>query len=96
MLGGFPWGTLTVNVLGSLAIGALAGATPTQSWLQSAPTRAFLVVGLLGGFTTFSAFALEGMTMLQAGQPWRAMGYAAASVGLALGAAALGFSLTRG
>ncbi len=91
----YPWATLTVNVSGSLFLGALtawvAGAAQVTPQL-----RAFLMLGVLGGYTTFSAFALEGLTMLQAGQPLRALGYATASVLLAVAAAGLGWSLMRG
>jgi CrcB protein len=72
---GFPWGTLTVNLAGGLLIGLLAG------WLVRAggseATRLFLAVGVLGGFTTFSAFSLETYLMLQRGE----LGIAALYVG---------------
>jgi CrcB protein len=93
-LAAFPWATLGINVAGSLALGAMAGwtlATPTAS----AQLRAFTIIGLLGGFTTFSTFAFEGVTLFQGGQPGRAVGYAVLSVILSLGAAALGLALTR-
>lgn len=84
----FPWGTLVVNVLGSFAIGVLAeifarGASPLL--------RPLLVTGFLGGFTTFSAFALEAVTLS------RPLGitYVAASVVLSLGACALGMQVAR-
>ena len=76
---GFPWGTLGVNLLGSFAIGILAallmadGAADRPLWL-------LLSVGLLGGFTTFSAFSLELVAMVERGQPLAAASYAAASV----------------
>lgn len=78
----FPWATLSVNIVGSLAMGALLG------WLargtiggQTAETMRLLVgVGLLGGFTTFSAFSAELVTMLHRGQAGLAFGYAAASL----------------
>ena len=84
-----------MNISGSFLLGAVAG------WLlggaQVAPEhRAFLTLGILGGYTTFSAFAFEGLVMLQAGQWARLAVYAMASVGLAMGAAAAGFALTRG
>lgn len=90
----FPWATLGINVAGSLALGAMAGwtlATPSAS----AQLRAFVMVGLLGGFTTFSTFAFEGVTLLHGDAPGRAVGYAVLSVVLSLGAAALGLALTR-
>jgi CrcB protein len=78
----FPWGTLAVNIAGSLAMGALVGwfarSAPSE---QSAETaRLLLGVGLLGGFTTFSAFSNELVTMLHRGQAGMAAGYAAASL----------------
>jgi len=75
---GFPWWTLFVNLLGSLLIGLLAG------WLVrsggSEQTRLFLAVGVLGGFTTFSAFSLELGLMLQRGETLAAAAYAGGSV----------------
>ncbi|HYD14228.1 MAG TPA: fluoride efflux transporter CrcB [Allosphingosinicella sp.] len=75
---GFPWWTLFVNLLGSLLIGLLAG------WLLRAggseQARLFLAVGVLGGFTTFSAFSLELGLMLQRGELASAAAYALASV----------------
>lgn len=75
----FPWGTLTVNVLGSLIMGALLG------WFAKTGTggenlRLFLTVGILGGFTTFSAFSAELVTMLHRSEFALAAGYGAASV----------------
>jgi CrcB protein len=82
----FPWGTLAVNVIGSAAIGVLAGLG-VQGEL-----RLLLVTGLLGGFTTFSAFSLE--TGLLAERHWGlAALYVAASLGLGLAAFALGWVL---
>lgn len=75
---GFPWGTLFVNLAGGLAIGLLAG------WFVRAGAneqmRLFLAVGLLGGFTTFSAFSLETWLMIERGQIGLAALYVAASV----------------
>ena len=75
----FPWATLVVNVVGSLAMGLLAG------WLArhgaaSETLRLLIGVGLLGGFTTFSAFSLEMMLLIERGQPGTAFVYAAISV----------------
>lgn len=77
--GAFPYGTLTVNVLGSLLMGALVG------WLarhgsHGEGTRLLLAVGVLGGFTTFSSFSLDVVTLLERGQAGVAVFYAAASV----------------
>lgn len=74
----FPWGTLVVNVLGCFAIGALAGFEIRVAPVPHA-VRLALVVGLLGGFTTFSSFGLETMRLLQVGDTGRALGYVAAS-----------------
>jgi len=75
---GFPWATLFVNLLGSLLMGLLAG------WLLRAgggeQTRLFLAVGILGGFTTFSAFSLDLGLMLQRGELLPATAYVLASV----------------
>lgn len=75
---GFPFGTLAVNLIGGLAMGLLAG------WLARGsvgePARLLLGVGVLGGFTTFSAFSLEVATMLQRGETGTALGYVLASV----------------
>jgi CrcB protein len=75
----FPWATLTVNVLGSLAMGLLAGwlARHGQGGEQ---WRLLLGVGLLGGFTTFSSFSLELMLLIERGQGGLAFAYAAISV----------------
>jgi len=82
----FPIETLVVNVTGCLAIGLLAGAFETRGVLPPA-TRAFLFVGVLGGYTTFSAFGAETFQLLRTGQ----MGFAVASVSLqvSLGLAAV-------
>jgi len=87
--GEWPWGTLAVNAIGGLAIGALAeGFAPR---LEASPElRGFLVTGILGGFTTFSAFSLETMEMLER-QAWGpALAYVAASVVASLLAAFAG------
>ena len=75
----FPWATLVVNVVGSLAMGLLAGwlarhGAASETW------RLLIGVGLLGGFTTFSAFSLEMMLLIERGQPGTAFVYAAISV----------------
>lgn len=78
----FPWGTLAVNIVGSLAMGALVGWLARGSFNpQSAePWRLFVGIGLLGGFTTFSAFSSELVTLVHRGQVGLAAGYAAASL----------------
>lgn len=89
----FPWGTLLINVVGSLAIGAfLRWATDTDA---SPQVRAFVAIGLCGGFTTFSTFAAENLALLQGGQAMRAALHAALSLGLTVGAAFLGYLAAR-
>ena len=90
----FPWATLAVNVIGSLAMGLLAG------WLarlgnEAEPYRLLLGVGLLGGFTTFSAFSLELMVLIERGQGGLAFTYAAISVLAGLSALYLGLIAMR-
>ena len=89
-----PWATLSVNVLGGFAMGLLAGwlavrGNGGEGW------RLLLGVGVLGGFTTFSAFSLEMMLMLERGAMLTAIGYALASVVLSVGALALGLGLAK-
>lgn len=84
----FPWGTMAVNVLGSLLLGFL------MVWLQataaSAEVRGLITVGFLGSFTTFSTFSYETTAMLRDGEWWRAGGYTVGSVVLGLMAVGLG------
>ena len=75
---GYPWGTLAVNLIGGLAMGLLAGILARGSWGE--PMRLLLGVGILGGFTTFSAFSLDVMTMIERGQAAAAIGYVLVSV----------------
>ncbi|HEU0100206.1 MAG TPA: fluoride efflux transporter CrcB [Allosphingosinicella sp.] len=76
---GFPWGTLGVNLIGGLLIGVLAGAMIGPGSADR-PLWLLLAVGLLGGFTTFSAFSLDLFAMLERGRAGAAALYAAASV----------------
>ena len=91
---GFPWATLSVNLLGCLLIGLLWGflsrnATESTSW------GLFLTVGLCGGFTTFSTFSKEALTMLQAGQIGGFATYIIISVLAGIALAALGYYVAR-
>ncbi len=89
----FPWGTLAVNVAGSAAIGFLAGLTLGGNPLGLPETwRLFLVVGVLGGFTTFSAYSIQTLSLLQEGALAAALLYAGGSVVLALAAVWIGHS----
>jgi CrcB protein len=90
----WPWGTFAVNVAGGFAMGVLA-AWMLRGDNAAEPMRLFLGVGVLGGFTTFSAFSLEMMQMVERGQGMLAGGYALASVILALGAVFAGMMLAR-
>lgn len=91
---GFPYGTLTVNVLGSLLMGFL------YIWLvermDATPAlRAFLMIGLLGAFTTFSTFSIETLNLLESGQAGRALVNVLVSVVVCISAAAVGVMLAR-
>ena len=89
----FPWGTLLVNVLGSLIIGALLVFFADR--VGSEALRAGLVVGLLGGFTTFSAFSLETVQLIERGQITSALSYAIGSLIICVLAAYAGIRLTK-
>lgn len=88
---GFPWGTLAVNVLGSLLIGLTFRYVEASA--VAPEVRAFVTVGFLGAFTTFSAYSLETITLLRAGAWGRAALYSGGSVVLGLAAVALGMAL---
>jgi CrcB protein len=88
----FPWGTLAVNVLGCLAVGFLAALFEPASPLHvRQDLRVLLVVGVLGGFTTFSAFSLEALLLIQRGAVAAATAYVVASVALGLLAASAAY-----
>jgi fluoride exporter len=91
---GFPVGTMLINLLGSLLIGAVIALFTTRlsvAW----PWRPLLVTGLLGGFTTFSSYSYESYQLLLRGEWLLAAIYTLGSVALGLGAAALGIWLVR-
>lgn len=87
----FPWGTMTVNVLGSLVLGFAV------VWLEAAATspavRQFGTIGLLGAFTTFSTFSVEALALLRDGDWPAAGGYVLGSVAAGIAAAVIGFAL---
>lgn len=91
---GFPYGTFTVNVLGSLLIGFL------YIWLlervvAGPVVRAFLLIGVLGGFTTFSSFSIESLNLIEAGQMMKALVNVLLSVTVCIAAAGLGVLIAR-
>lgn len=70
----FPWGTITVNVAGCLAIGVFAGLTGTEGvWLLPPLARQVVTIGVLGGFTTYSSFSLQTIELLAEGEVLHAM-----------------------
>ncbi len=90
----FPWATLTVNLLGSLAMGLLTGwlagsSQGSESW------RLLLGVGVLGGFTTFSAFSLDVVSLAQRGELGTAMFYAAISIVGSIAGLVAGLSIAK-
>jgi fluoride exporter len=89
----FPWATFTINVSGSFAIGLLA--TLFARWLPSHSARLFVLVGFLGGYTTFSTFSLEAQVLLENRQFRAAIAYMAGSLLMGLAAVALGVVLGR-
>ena len=92
----FPWGTLLINIVGSLVIGLVAGLTLTSGRVIMHPdVRIFLMVGICGGFTTFSAFSLQTLELLQSGSVWPAAGYVIGSVAFCLVAVWAGWLLGR-
>jgi fluoride exporter len=92
----FPWGTLAVNILGSLVIGLFTGLTgPDGPMLVSPVGRAFVTIGILGGFTTFSSFSFQTMLLLQDGQWFPAVGNILSSVVLCLVATGGGIALAN-
>jgi len=90
--GGFPWPTFLVNAVGALFIGLAMGWVGQSGWFID-QGRAFLVTGLLGGFTTFSAFSLEVVQLAQAGFVTQAVTYALLSLLVCAVFAALGLTL---
>jgi CrcB protein len=81
----FPWGTLLINVLGSFVIGWFGAWTGSNGAMDvPADIRVFVMVGICGGFTTFSSFSLQTLELLQAGEGLRAGAYILGSVTLCL------------
>jgi len=88
----FPWGTLGINVIGSFVIGLTFALTGPEGRLDMVPAdaRTFVMVGICGGFTTFSSFSLQTLLLLQSGEGLRAAAYILGSVALCLGFVWLG------
>ena len=92
-LSAFPFGTLTVNIIGCLVIGIVFGIS--ERTLLSVELRMFIVTGFLGGFTTFSSFSNETVGLIRDGQYWPALTYVGLSVVVGLLATFAGISLTK-
>lgn len=91
---GFPWGTLTVNILGSIIMGLLTEFFVVRTGLPQ-EVRLFMTTGLLGGFTTFSTFSLDTVTLWERGQWGLATGYVMTSLVVSAVGLFLGLSLIR-
>jgi CrcB protein len=91
----FPWGTFAVNAIGGLAAGVVTGWLLSRSSGGNDPWGLFLMTGILGGFTTFSAFSVDAMLLAQRGAVAAALGYVIGSVLLSILGAVAGFALMR-
>jgi CrcB protein len=89
----FPFGIFLVNVIGSVAIGVVAGLLAPGRLHASYEMRIFLIVGVLGGFTTFSSFSLDTLALMRGGHTLQAAGNVAGQVGLSLLGVWVGFRL---
>jgi CrcB protein len=92
----FPWATFTVNIVGSLLMGIVIEALMPLSGVSGAAWRIFLATGILGGFTTFSAFSLDTWLLHERGQHTALILYVALSIILSVAALVLGMALVRG
>lgn len=92
--GGFPYGTLLVNVIGCLLIGLLGGLAEYRQVLEPG-TRLFLMIGILGGFTTFSTFAYESLSLAQDAEYFKVIANTLLQVVLGFGAAFVGMVAAR-
>jgi CrcB protein len=90
---GFPWGTVVVNVLGSFLMGVLVVGLAQLSGNRFAP---LLMTGVLGGFTTFSAFSLDAVTLWERGEVLYAFAYVAGTVSVSIAALVAGLFVARG
>lgn len=93
----FPWGTLTVNVVGSAVMGGFSGYLLSRApGAGSDALRLFFMTGILGGFTTFSAYSLDTVALWERGAPMTAVAYAAGSVVVSLAVLTLALVTARG
>jgi len=93
----FPWGTLTVNVVGSFVIGLVATLTsPDGRLFAGDDIRQFILIGICGGYTTFSTFSIQTLELLRNGELYRASAYIVGSVLLCVVAVGLGHALAAG
>lgn len=92
---GFPWWTFIINVTGSFVIGVVAEVTQTRTFGGAPLLRLFLMTGVLGGYTTFSSFSYETLTLIGDRAQLLALAYAAGSVILGIAAAFAGVALVR-
>jgi fluoride exporter len=90
----FPWSTFTINVTGSALMGIAFGLIMARA-NPSPELRAFFATGILGGYTTFSAFSLDAWQLIERNQPMAALGYVAGSVGLSIVALIAGLAAVR-
>lgn len=90
----FSWGIFLINIIGSFLIGVFVEMFALK-WDLSPPARAFLTVGICGGFTTFSTFSLDAWVLIERGDWGLAMAYIAGSVVLSIGALVAGLQLVR-
>ena len=93
---GFPWATLTVNVVGSLLIGLFSGLLARHGGSSAESIRAFAVVGFCGGFTTFSTFSNETFSLIESSQWLSAVAYVSLSILAGLTAVFLGYAISKG
>ena len=89
----FPAGIFTINVVGSVIIGVVGGLVVSSRWTLSSDARTFVIVGLLGGFTTFSSFSFDTLALIRDGHMGQAVWNVVGQVGLSLIGVWAGFKL---
>lgn len=90
----FPWGPLAINVVGSALMGMMIGLFAAKS-IENAELRLFVTTGLIGGFTTWSTFSLDAVTLWERGETGAAIGYVLASLVLSVVVLAIALVITR-